>query len=188
MVNDELESTFSRLKERLDICDVELGDIEARVSRLYDILETGKLSLDDLASRIKELKKRQDALSKARVQIEADMVVQGMEEVDIDIVKSYTKDLKSLLEESDITERKAFLRSFIKRIEINRDRVIVYYHLPLPRGEKGKVAAEVLPINTFGGAGGIRTRYLLTASQTFSQVNYGPINIKPCPIYSSRSK
>ena len=111
-----------------------------------------------------------------------------MEEVDIDIVKSYTKNLKSLLEESDITERKAFLRSFIKRIEINRDRVIVYYHLPLPQGEKGKVAAEVLPINTFGGAGGIRTRYLLTASQTFSQVNYGPINIKPCPIYSSRSK
>ena len=53
MVNDELESTFSRLKERLDICDVELGDIETRVSRLYDILETGKLSLDDLASRIK---------------------------------------------------------------------------------------------------------------------------------------
>ena len=53
------------------------------------------------------------------------MVVQGIEEVDIDIVKSYTKDLKSLLEESDITERKAFLRSFIKRIDINRDRVIV---------------------------------------------------------------
>ena len=48
-----------------------------------------------------------------------------MEEVDIDIVKSYTKNLKSLLEESDITERKAFLRSFIKRIDINRDRVIV---------------------------------------------------------------
>ena len=27
----------------------------------------------------------------------------------------------------------------------------------------------------FGGAGGIRTPYLLTASQTFSQVNYGPV-------------
>lgn len=79
MVNDELESTFSRLKERLDICDAELKDVKARVSRLYDILETGKLSLDDLAPRIKELKKCQDALSKARVQIEADMVVQGME-------------------------------------------------------------------------------------------------------------
>jgi hypothetical protein len=28
---------------------------------------------------------------------------------------------------------------------------------------------------TFGGAGGIRTPYLLTASQTFSQLNYSPI-------------
>jgi hypothetical protein len=27
-----------------------------------------------------------------------------------------------------------------------------------------------------GGAGEIRTRYLLTASQTFSQVNYGPVD------------
>ena len=32
----------------------------------------------------------------------------------------------------------------------------------------------VLPMVTPGGAGGIRTPYLLTASQTFSQVNYGP--------------
>ena len=140
------------------------------------MLETGKLGLDDPAPRIKELKRRQDELSKNRVQVEANMVVQGVEEVDIDIVKSYTRDLKSLLEESDIIERKAFLRSFIKRIEINKDEARVYYHLPLPQDKKRKVAAEVLSIVTPCGAGGIRTRYLLTASQTFSRVNYGPIN------------
>ncbi len=128
------------------------------------MLETGKLGLDDPAPRIKELKRRQDELSKNRVQVEANMVVQGVEEVDIDTVKSYTRDLRSLLEESDITERKAFLCSFIKRIEINRDSVMVHYHLPLPQGEKRTMAAEVLPIVTLGGAGGIRTRYLLTAS------------------------
>jgi len=124
----ELGSASLKLKERLDICDAELGDVKVRLSRLYDVLETGKLGLDDLAPRIKELKRRQDELSKNRVQVEVDMVAQGVEEVDIDTVKSYTRDLKSLLEESDITERKAFLRSFIKRIEINRDKVIVYYH------------------------------------------------------------
>ncbi len=66
------------------------------------------------------------------------MVAQGVEEVDIDIVKSYMRDLKSLLEESYITERKAFLRSFIKRIEINKDKVMVHYHLPLPYSEIGR--------------------------------------------------
>ena len=30
-------------------------------------------------------------------------------------------------------------------------------------------------LNRIGGAGGIRTPYLLTASQTFSQLNYSPI-------------
>ena len=92
------------------------------------------------------------------------MVAQGVEEVDINIVKSYTRDLKSLLEESDITERKAFLRSFIRRIEIDKDKVMVHYHLPLPNNENRKAAEEVLPIVTLGGAGEARTPDLLTAS------------------------
>ena len=105
------------------------------------------------------------------------MVAQGVEEVDINTVKSYTRDLKSLLVESDITERKAFLRSFIKRIEINKDEAIARYHLPLPSDENRKVSAGVLPIVTHGGAGEARTLDLLTASQTFSQLNYSPTGI-----------
>ncbi len=133
-----------------------------------------KLSLDELAPRIRELKKRQDELSKARIQIEADMIVHGVEEVDMDVVKSYARDLKALIEESDIAERKSFLRSFIKRIEINGDNVVVYYHLPLPQDEKEERVPEVLPMVTPGGAEGIRTPYLLNANQAFSQLNYGP--------------
>ncbi len=122
------------------------------------MLETGKLSLDELAPRNRELKKRQDELGKTRIQIEVDIVAQGVEEVDIDMIKSYTRDLKSLLEESDIIERKAFLHSFIKRIDIdNKDKATVYYHLPLPNNENRKVEAEVLPIVTPGGEGGTRT-------------------------------
>ena len=157
-----------------DICDTELRDVNTRLSRLYDVLETGKLSLDELAPRIRELKKRQDELGKARIQIEADMVAQGVEEVDIDMVKSYTRDLKSLLEESDIIERKAFLRSFIKRIEISSDKAVVYYHLPLPQDEKSKVTAEVLPIITPGGDRGIRTPDLCDANAALSQLSYIP--------------
>ncbi len=37
------------LKEKLDAIAVELDDVRARLTRLYDALETGKLSLDDLA-------------------------------------------------------------------------------------------------------------------------------------------
>lgn len=42
----------------LDAIDLEFEDVRARLAKLYDVLETGKLSLDDLAPRIKELKAR----------------------------------------------------------------------------------------------------------------------------------
>ena len=64
------------------------------------------------------------------------------------IMSSVAQDLKSLLGDSDITESKAFLRSFIRLIEINSNAVIINYHLPLPHDEKGKEAAEVLSIVT----------------------------------------
>jgi len=182
LVNEELRSASSGLKDRLDTCDAELQDVKTRLSRLYDVLETGKLSLDELAPRIRELRSRHDELSKTRIQIEADMIAQGVEDVDINIVKSYTRDLKKLLEESEITERKAFLRSFIKRIDINTDKATVHYHLPLPNNENRKLAAEVLPIVTPGGpkvtfAKPIDTFFELSitsAPSPFGEQNYEP--------------
>ena len=48
------------------------------------------------------------------------MSTQGIRHVDVEIVRSYANDLRSLLEEANIAESKAFLRSFVKRIEINK--------------------------------------------------------------------
>ena len=175
LVNEELDSTHVVLKDKLDVIDAELNDVKARLSRLYDVLETGKLNLDDLAPRIRELKTRQDSLSEARVQTEADMVVQGVQHVDYEMVKSYAQDLRGLLEEADFTESKTFLRSFVKRIVVDGSKAKIQYRLPMPPNGRRTQSLGVLPIDTLGGAGGIRTPYLLTASQTFSQLNYSPI-------------
>ncbi len=69
------------------------------------------------------------------------------------------------------------MRSFIKRIEVDKGQVKVNYKLP-HRGGKQEDIEEVLPIVTFGGAEGIRTPYLITASDAFSQVNYGPMKTR----------
>ncbi len=176
LVNDDLREASFGLKDRLDAVDLELKDVRARLSRLYYALETGKLGMDDLAPRIRGLRARQDELSKSRVQLEADMVVEGVHQVDINVVRAYAEDLRNLLEEADFVERKAFLRSFIKRVEISGTQVTVRYKIPMPAGRE-LTEAGVLPIETPGGAGGIRTPYLCDANATFSRVNYGPARI-----------
>lgn len=96
-MNQELDSAQVVFRNKLDAIDTELNDIRARLSKLYDALETGKLSLNDLSPRIRELRMRQDELSKARILAESEIVVRGIEHIDAEIVKSYAEDLKSLL-------------------------------------------------------------------------------------------
>ena len=91
-----------------------------------------------MAPRIRELKARQNELEKTRVQIEANIVAQGVEEVDLSLVKSYAEGLRSLLGESGFAESKAFLRLFVERIEVNEGVVTIHYKLPLPPMGKSK--------------------------------------------------
>jgi len=60
------------------------------------------------------------------VQIETGMVAQDIAQVDVAMVKTCAKGVWSLLEEAEFTERKAFLRSFIERIEVNKGQVTGY--------------------------------------------------------------
>jgi hypothetical protein len=85
------------------------------------------------------------------------MVGRGAEQVGAVLVKAYAQDLRSLLEEADLTERKTFLRSFIKRLEVNKKQVRVYYNLPMLQGGRTRERAEVLPIDTLGGPRQTRT-------------------------------
>jgi hypothetical protein len=157
LVNMELDSSHDILREKLDAIDAELSDVEIRLSKLYDALETEKLSLDDLAPRIKALRVRQDKLSKARLLVEAEKITRVVKHVDAEIVKGYARDLECLLGEADVLESKAFLRSFIKRIEIDGGSAKIHYVLPMPPDGKTKESLEVLPMVTFGGEGGTRT-------------------------------
>jgi site-specific DNA recombinase len=86
-------------------------------------------------------------------------------------------DLRSLLEESTLAERKSFIRSFVKEVKVTGDEVLLTYTMPLPPQGISEERVGVLYSVHYGGAGGIRTPYLLTASQTFSQLNYSPASI-----------
>jgi hypothetical protein len=110
--------------------------------------------LDDLSPRIKKQKTHQDELMKARVQLEADMVVEGVQHVEVETVKAYAQDLRNLLEEADFIQSKTFLRSFVKKVIINGDKAKIQYRLPMPPDGKRTQTTGVLPIDTPGGPGG----------------------------------
>jgi hypothetical protein len=58
---------------------------------------------------------------------------------------------------TDLLESKAFLRSFIKRIEIDGDSAKIDYVLPMPPDGRMREPVGVLPMVNSGGEGGTRT-------------------------------
>lgn len=79
------------------------------------------------------------------------MVVRGVEDVDLARVKAYARDLHNLLKEGELTERKAFLRSFVKRIQVERGQVTIQYSLPMPPEGKTNDSVGILSTVTLGG-------------------------------------
>jgi site-specific DNA recombinase len=92
-------------------------------------------------------------------------------------VKAYAQDLRSVLEEADFIQSKAFLRSFMKKIIVDGDRAKIQYHLPMPPDGKRTQEVEVLPIDTLGGAEGIRTPYPFLAKEMLSRMSYSPTKL-----------
>jgi site-specific DNA recombinase len=130
LVNEEMDVVAIQYRDDLDDLAEEISNTNRRLERLYDALETGKLGLDELAPRIRELKRRQEELQVRKIQIECLLSDRRVYLASPDIVTAYVNDLKNLLSDSPLAERKAFIRSFVREIKVTGDNVSLTYTLP----------------------------------------------------------
>ena len=73
----------------------------------------------------------QEKLQAQRVQIENQLSDRRVELASPEVVRGYVKDLRRVLEESELTEKRAFIRSFIKRIRIIGQEAFLTYTMPI---------------------------------------------------------
>jgi site-specific DNA recombinase len=69
LTNEEIGQAKEEYEERLGVIEGQLADLRGRLHKLYDALETGKLDVEDLAPRIKELKAQMDKLEEKRLDL-----------------------------------------------------------------------------------------------------------------------
>ena len=178
LTNKELEGSLDQAKELIDNLESQVGDTDTRLGRLYDALETGKVELDDLAPRVRELREKRDHLQRAKAEAEETIAAGQVELVDQKMVLGYLKDLNGVLNTASLGEQRTFLRSFIQSVERYDSQVTMRYTLPLP---PEKVLTDPLGVLDFvpsGGAEGTRTPDFLRAREALSQLSYSPM-IRP---------
>jgi len=131
MINEEMDGLATEYNERLHIVTAELADVNTRLERLYDVVETGQIQLADLVPRIQQLRHRQEQLQAGRLEMEQQLSDRRVELADEKTVSSYVSDLHNLLNESSLTEKKSFVRSFVKEVKVTEDEVLLTYTIPM---------------------------------------------------------
>ena len=177
LTNEELSLSIEHVKARVGGLRKRETELSARLMRLFDALETGKLDLEDLSPRIKELRQQQELLLRAIVESEEAARASKVQLVDRDQVLGYVGELQSVLASGSINEQKALLKSFVRKVEKHENRAVVHYAIPVPAEEHVLKPGPVLDTVVSGGAGGTRTLGLFNAIEVLSQLSYSPTSV-----------
>ncbi len=174
LVQDEMDGVTSENRKRLESVQRELDDVARRLERLYDALETGKLSLEDLSPRIQQLRQRQDQLLAVQGEFEQMLINRKADVADLTLVTRYAEDLRELLTTGNLVEQKSFIRSFVKKVQVQRQEAVITYTLPLPPDQPDDDKTGVLAFIHDGGAEGNRTPDPLNAIEVLSLAELQP--------------
>lgn len=157
MVTEELNRNVAVYETEIGTINSAIADVGARLVRLYDALETEKISIDLLAPRIRELKERQDKLQGRKSELHMLLTGEKAEVASQQEVAKCAADFRELLEEGSLAEKKAFVRSFVDEVRVTGQHVLVNYRLPMSLPKPSVEKGPVLDIVRYGGQGETRT-------------------------------
>ena len=129
------------------------------------------MSLPDLAPLIRQLKARKDSLQDRKWELEWQMKERKSELADITTVTRYVEDLRDLLSESSLAERKSFIKSFVKEVKVTGNNVLLTYTIPLP--PKGLITEE-MPVLSIVHSGGPKKTF--AKPETFFELSIAPVS------------
>jgi site-specific DNA recombinase len=154
LTNEEISRLTDGKVEEVNRIESQIAEVEDRLERLYEALETGKLGIDHLATRIDTLVSRKTILEEKRQHAEHTSEEDKFSIEDAKIIQAYVEDIKGILASVSLSEQKTVLRSFIESIELSDIEATVHYKFPMP---PLNVETEVLDIRGFGRPYRIRT-------------------------------
>jgi site-specific DNA recombinase len=151
MVNEEMDAASSSYKDEMSVIINEISGVEQRLGNLYNAIENGNIEFNLLKPRLKELRAQHDRLLSRKSELELYLSQRRIELASPEIVRKYVEDLLGFIESNDLLERKAFVKSFVRKITILGDEGRIRYTFPIPPDNLDEEGLGVLPIVHYSG-------------------------------------
>ena len=132
LVDEEMDGIAREQRQRLETIEAELAEVRRRLERLYNLVETTDLDIDDFKPRIREHRERQEKLEASAAEARAMLTERRVVLDHVQTITAYAQDLSEFLKTSELTERRAFIESFVKEIVVSPGNAVVRYTIPMP--------------------------------------------------------
>ena len=130
LTNIEIEKEKNEDEEAIKIVDKQMAEIDRKLNRLYDILETGELDVSDIAPRLRQHKEQKEEIQKLHNELLENVQSRKPFQLNAEDIRRYVRNLQELLDNSELAKKKEFFRSFIQSIIIDYPEVVVNYRFP----------------------------------------------------------
>ena len=130
-VDEEMDGIASEQRKRLETIDTELEDVKRRLGRIWNAIETSDIDIADASDRVKEHRERKERLEDAAADARGILSQRRAHLDDVKTISAYAKDMKDFLQESELTERRSFIESFVKEIIVIPGDALIRYTIPI---------------------------------------------------------
>ncbi|MDE2684515.1 MAG: recombinase family protein [Chloroflexota bacterium] len=145
LLDEEMDGVAREQRQNLETVEAELEEVKRKLDRIWHFVESTDLDMADASERILQHRHRREQLEAAAE--EARVVLTERRELldSADVVAAFAADMSEFLRTSELTETKAFVRSFVKEVLVRPGGATIVYTIPTPEDSPigGADAAEI---------------------------------------------
>ena len=132
LLDEEMDGVAREQRERLETIEEELEDVKKRLGRIWQVIETTDIEMADASERIREHRERKEKLEIAAEGARALLSDRRQFLDSAETIATFAAEMSEFLKTSELTETKAFVRSFVKEIVVKAGRAAIVYSIPTP--------------------------------------------------------
>ena len=132
VVDEQIDRVASEQRKRLETIENELEDAKRALGRVWHAIETSDIQLSDASDRIREHQERRERLEDAAADAKAILSQRRAVLDDAETIAAQAQDMSEFLSESQTTERRAFIETFVKEIVVMPGSALLRYTIPMP--------------------------------------------------------
>ena len=132
LLDEEMDGVANEERERLVAIETEQEDVRLKMDRLWHVVETAGMEVNDILPRLRVHQERQAQLERAAEEARSALSERRDFLDSTEVIARFVEEMSEFLQASELTETKAFIRSFVKRIVVRKGTAVIHYTIPTP--------------------------------------------------------